>query len=105
MDHGPDIDVVYSGESNSSSDSKSSAKPDRKVAETKTAAPRGSLDKELRYEKFGSADEFENSSPGSNRSRSYSDKESVQQKNVSPHVGVDDSVRSHRSHSRDSGAG
>ena len=29
----------------------------------------------------------------------------MQQKDVSPNVDVDDSVRSHRSHSRDSGAG
>ena len=78
MDHGPDIDVVYSAEPDGASDSKSSAKPDRKVAETKTAAPRGSLDIELRYEMFGSSDESENSSPGSNRSRSYSYEASVQ---------------------------
>ena len=99
------IEVIYSGELESPSDSKPSAKPDRTVADTKTAAPRGSLDPELRRELFGSSDEFENSSPGSNRSRSYSDEASAQQKDVSPYVDVDDSVRSHRSHSRDSGAG
>ena len=105
MDHGPEIDVLYLGVSDSPSDSKPSAKPDRTVADTKTAAPRGSLDPELRRELFGSSVEFENSSPGSNRSRSYSDEASVQKKYVSPYVDVDDSVRSHRSHSRDSGAG
>ena len=105
MDCDPDIEVTYSGESDSPSDSKPSAKPDRTVADTKTASPRGSLDPESRRELFGSSDEFKNSSPGSNGSRSYSDEASVQQEDVSPHVGVDDSVRIHRSHSRDSGAG
>ena len=100
MDYDPDIEVIYSGESDFPSDSKSSAKPDRTVADTKTAAPRGSLNPELRCELLGSSDEFENSSPGSNRSRSYSDEASAQQKDVSPYVDVDDSVRSHRSHSR-----
>ena len=84
MNHDPDIDVVYSSRSNASSDSKSSAKSDQTVAETKTAAPRGSLDKELGYEMFGSADEFENLSPGLKRLRSYSDEASLQQKDVSP---------------------
>ena len=97
--------MIYSGESNSPSDSKPSAKSDRSVADTKTAAPHGSLDPELRYEIFGSSDEFENSSSGSNRSRSYLDEASVQQKDVSPYVDVDDFVRSYRSHIRDSGAG
>ena len=96
--------MIHSGESDSPSDSKPSAKSDRTVADTKTAALRGSLDPELRHELFGSSDEFENSSPGSNISLSYSYEASVQQKDVSPHVGVDDSVRSHFCHSRDSGA-
>ena len=105
MDCDSDIEVTYSGESDSPSESKPYAKPDRMVADTKTAAPRGSLDPELRREMFGSSDEFENLSPGSNRSRSCSDEASVQQKAVSAYVDVDDYVRSHRSHSRDSGAG
>ena len=53
MDHGPDIEWIYSGELDAPSDSKSSAKPDRSVAEADTAAPRGSLDKGLWYETFG----------------------------------------------------
>ena len=97
--------MIYSGESDSPSDSKPSAKPDRTVADTKTASPRGSFDPESRRELFGSSDEFENSTPGSNRSRSYSDEASLQQKDVSSYVDVDDSVRIHRIHSRDSGAG
>ena len=44
MDHGPDIEVLYSGESNSPFDSTPFAKPDRTGSETKTASPRGSLD-------------------------------------------------------------
>ena len=71
MDCDPDLEVIYSGESDSPSDSKPSAKLDRTVADTKTGAPRGNLDPELRRELFGSSDEFENSSAGSNRSRSY----------------------------------
>ena len=67
IDCDPDIEVIYSGESDPPSDSKLSAKPDRTVADTKTAAPRGSLDPELRCELFGSSDKFESSSPGSNR--------------------------------------
>ena len=105
MDCDPDIEVIYSGESDFPSDSKLSAKPDRTVADTETAAPRGSLDPEMRRELFGLSDEFDNSSPGSSRSRSYSDEANVQQKDVSPCVDVDVSVRRHRSHSRDSGAG
>ena len=68
MDSDPEIKVLYSSESDSPSDSEPSAKSDRTVAESKTAAPRGSLEKELRYEMFGSSDEPESSSPGSNRS-------------------------------------
>ena len=70
MNCDPDMEVIYSGESDSPSDSKPSAKLDRTVADTKTAAPRGSVDPELRREMFGLSDEFENSSPGSNLSRS-----------------------------------
>ena len=44
MYHGTEIELIYSGESDSPSDSKPSAKPDRTVAKTETAAPRGSLD-------------------------------------------------------------
>ena len=70
MDLGTEIEVLYSGESNFSSDLKPSAEPDRTAAETTTAAPRGSLDKILGHEMFGSSDESGNSSPGSNRPRS-----------------------------------
>ena len=66
MDRDPTIAVIYTGESDSLSDSKPSAKSDRTVADSKTAAPRGSLDKELRYEMFGSSDDPASSSPGSN---------------------------------------
>ena len=100
MDHGPEIDVLYLGVSDSPSDSKPSAKPDRTVAETTTAAPRGSLDPELRHDMFGSPDESKNASPESNRSRSYSYEASAVLEDVSPHEDVDDSSRSHRSHSR-----
>ena len=100
VDHGPEIEMLYSGKSDSSSDSQPSAKPDRMVAETKNAAPRGSLDPELRHEMFGSSEESKNSSPGSNRSRSYSYEESAAHEDVSPHVDVDESSRSHRSYSR-----
>ena len=105
MDCDLDIEVIYSGESDSSSDSMTSAKPNRTVADTKTTAPRGSLDPELRRGMFGSSDELENSSPGSNRTRSCSDEASVQQKDVISYVDVDVSVRSHRSHSSESDAG
>ena len=43
MDYDPDIEVICSGESDSPSDSKPSANPDRTAADTKTSAPRGSL--------------------------------------------------------------
>ena len=56
MDCDPDTEVIYSGDSDSPSDLKPSANPDRTVADTKTAAPRGSLDPELRRELFGSSD-------------------------------------------------
>ena len=104
MDHGFDIVVIYSSKSDAPSDSKSPANLDRTVAETSTAAPRGSLDKGLWYETFGSSDGSENSSPGSNRSRSYPYEASVQNEDVRSHNDVDDSPRSHRSHSRDRGA-
>ena len=63
----PDIELIYSGESNSLSDSKPSAKTDRKVVKTKTATPRGSLYLELRHEMFKASDESVKSSPGSTR--------------------------------------
>ena len=69
MEHGPRIDVLDSGESDSPSDSNPSSKSDRTVAETTKSAPRGSLDKNLRHEMFGLSDDSENSSPGLNRSR------------------------------------
>ena len=73
VDHDLEVDVLYSGESDSPSDSKPSGKSDRTAKpKTKTAAPLGSLDVDLRDEMFGSSDESENSSLGSNRSHSYS---------------------------------
>ena len=70
MDYDPDKEVIYSGESDSPSDSKPSTNPDGTVEDTKTAATRGSLDPELRRELCGSSDELKNSSQGSSRSRS-----------------------------------
>ena len=105
MNCDPYVEVICSGESDSPSDSNPFAEPDRTVENTKTASLCGSLDPEMRHEFFGSSDEFENSSPGSSRSRSYSDEASLKQKDVSPHVDVDESVRSQRSYSRYSGAG
>ena len=67
---------------------------------TTTAAPRGSLDKDLRHKMFGSSDESENSSPGSKRSRSHSYKAILKHDDVSPLEDVAESSRSHRIHSR-----
>ena len=61
MDQDPEIEVKYSGESNSPPDSQPCAKPDRKFAGSTTDAPRGSIDKDLRHEMFGSSDESMNS--------------------------------------------
>ena len=91
--------LIYSGESDFS-DLKASAKPERTDTESTTAAPRGSRDKELRRKMFGSSDESENMSPGSNRSRSTSYEASVEHEEVRLHESIDDSVRIHRSHSR-----
>ena len=100
MDHGPEIEVLYSGESDSPSYSKPSAIRDRTVADTKTATSSGNIDADLHHEMFASSEESEISSLGSNRSRSYSYEASVEHEDVSPHDDVDDSLRSHRSHSR-----
>ena len=64
MEVDPELEVRYSGESDSPSDSKSPAKPSPKAvsAGTTTAIPRGSRD--LRHEMFDSSDESEHSSPG-----------------------------------------
>ena len=98
MDVDPELEFVYSGESDSPSDSKSPAKSSRETvgAGSKTAEQRGSLDPEL----FGSSDASKNSSPGSNRSRSYSCEASAKHEDVRPHANVDDSSRSHRIHGR-----
>ena len=67
MDADPELEVRYSGESDSPSDSKSPAKPGPKAvgAGTTTAVPHGSRD--LRREMSGSSDESEHSSRVSNR--------------------------------------
>ena len=59
MDVDPEIEVVYSGESSSPSDSKSPAKPGCEAvgAGSMTSERRGSLDPELRHELFGSSEE------------------------------------------------
>ena len=97
MDVDPELQVRYSGESDFPSDSKSPAKPGPKAlgARKTTAVPRGSRD--LRHEMFGSSDESEHSSRGSNRSRSHSYDASAKHDDVSRHDDVDDSSRSHRS--------
>ena len=66
-------------------------------AGTTTAVPRGSRD--LRREMFGSSDESEHSSRGSNRSRSHSYDASAKHEDVSRHDDVDESSRGHRSRS------
>ena len=68
MDVDPEIEVVYSCESDPPSDLKSLAKPDRKAvgAKTTTAVPRGRLGKTFRHESLGASDESEYSSRGSN---------------------------------------
>ena len=64
-----------------------------------TAEPRNSLDPGLRHELFGSSDESKYSSPGSKRSRSYSNEASAKHEDVSRHEDVDEYSPSHRSHS------
>ena len=56
MNQYPETDVTYSGESDYSSDTKPYAKPDRKVAGSTTAAPRGSLQMDLSNHIFVSSD-------------------------------------------------
>ena len=62
MDVDPELEVRYSGESDSPSNSNSPAKPSHNAAraEATNAVPRGNL--ELRREMFGSSDESEHSS-------------------------------------------
>ena len=98
----PELDVVYSGESESLFDSKSPARSSCEAvgAGSMTAEQRGSRDPELRHELFGSSDESKISSSTSNRLHSYSYEESAKHEDVSQHEDVDDSSRSHRSHSR-----
>ena len=70
----PEILVLYSGESDSPSDSKSTAKPRRETegAGLTITRKRGSIDSELHRELFGSSDDSMNSSPGSSLSHSHS---------------------------------
>ena len=98
MDVEPEIEVVYSGESDSSPDSKSTAKPSRetKAAESTTAQRRGSIDPELHREWFGSSDESMESSPGSSRSHSHSFDASEKQDDAISPDDIDDYSRSHR---------
>ena len=69
MDDDPEIEVPYSGESDSRFDSKSFTKPSREAenVESTTAQKRGSIDPELHRKLFGSSDESMKSSPGSSR--------------------------------------
>ena len=57
MDCDPDIEFVYSGESDSPSDSKSPGNPSREAAGAGSMAAelRGSLDLKLRHELFSSS--------------------------------------------------
>ena len=100
-------EVLYSGDSDSPSESKSPPKLGHKAvgAETTTAAPRDSLDKTMRHEMFGSSDESEDPSRGSNRSRSHSYDVSAKQEDISRHDDINDSSRSHRSRSNPSDCG
>uniref|UniRef100_M4BXA6 RxLR effector candidate protein n=1 Tax=Hyaloperonospora arabidopsidis (strain Emoy2) TaxID=559515 RepID=M4BXA6_HYAAE len=105
MEVDPELEVCYSGESDSPSDSKSPATPGPKAlgAGTTTAVPRGSRD--LRREMFGSSDESEHSSWGSKRSRSHSYDVRAKHEDVNRHDDVDDSSRGHRSRSNTSYCG
>ena len=104
MDVGNGIDVIYSGESYSSSKSKSPARSGRKAvgAETTTAKRRGSLDPELRHEMFGLSYESVYSSRRSRRSHSHSFDSSDKHDDAFHCDDVDDSLRSHRSRSNPS---
>ena len=74
MGDDPEIEVLYSGESDYPSDTKCPANPSRQAvgAETTTAHRRGSIDPVLHRELFGSSDEFMDASSGSSRSHSNS---------------------------------
>ena len=104
MNVDPELKVDYSGESDFPSDSKSPANPSHNAAGTETTndIPRGNL--ELRREMFGSSDESELSSRGSNRSRYHSYDASAKHEDIS-HRDADDSSRSHRSRSNTSYCG
>ena len=97
----PEILVLYSGESDSPSDSKSSAKPSREaeVVESTTSHKRGSIDPELHRELFGSSDESMESSPESSQSHSHSFDASKKQDDLHRPGDVDDTSRSHCSRS------
>ena len=107
MDIDPEIEVVYSGESDSPSDSMSPAKSGREAvaAGTTTAKPLGSLDRALHYEMFGSSDESEDSSLGSNRSHLHSCDAGGKHDDIHHRDEVDDSPRSHCSRSNPSDCG
>ena len=93
-----EIEVLYSGESDSPSDSKSLAKPSHETVgvESTTAQRRGSIEPEMHGELFGSSDESIDSSPGSSRSHSHSFDASEKQDDANRPDDVDDFSRSLR---------
>ena len=95
MDVDTEFEFVYSGESDSPSESKSPVKSSREAvgAGLMTIEPRVSLDPKLRHELVGSSDESKNLSPELNRSRSYSYEASAKHEDVSPHSDIDASSR------------
>ena len=101
MGDDPEKEVLYSGESDSASDSKSPTKPSREAegSESTTAQRRGSIDPEWHLELFSSSDESMDSSPGSSRSHSNSFDASEKQDDANRPDDVDESSRSHRSRS------
>ena len=102
MDVDPKIEVVYSGDSESQSDSKSTTKsgPKDMGTDVTTAVSRDKRD--FRHEMFGSSDESEHSQPGSERSRSRSQDASTKHEDTSRHGGDNDSSRGRRSRSNSS---
>ena len=101
MDDDLEIVALYSGESDSPSDSKLPAKSIRKAAgaETTAAPPCGSPDPDLRHELFGSSDESEGLSRGSSQSHLHSVSANDKHDDAGHRDDVVDSSRSHRSRS------
>ena len=102
-----EIEVIYSEMSDPPFDSRSPGKPGRQDvgAQTTSAKSPESVTKALHHDIFGSSDESEHSSRGSNRSRSHSCDASAQHHDVDRQDDVDDSSRSHRNRSNFSDCG